>query len=322
MLAMNLFSLGPPDASYQLPPAFSQGALAVDDIYNAMYWFSLVFTVVITAATLYFVVKYKRKKGDVLETPGNYTVLEITWTVIPILFIIVLFHVGFKGYISQAVAYEGSMEIRVRGTRWKWEFEYPNGMRENGVLMVPVNKPVKLILSSDDVIHSFYVPGVRLKKDAVPGMYSTIAFLPDQIGDMQVFCAEYCGTSHSGMLATVKVVPQNEFDDYMKEGPKKPDDLTVEQWGEKLFAQNNCNTCHSRDGSKSPGPTFKGVYGRQESICQPSSLSIKIDESYMKESIQKPQAKIVCGFTTTQMPQFSLSDRQIDALISYLKTVQ
>jgi cytochrome c oxidase subunit 2 len=320
MLATNL--LDPQPTSFQLPPAFTQGALAVDDIFNAMFWFSVVFTVVITGAVLYFIVKYKRKKGDVLETPGNYTVLEITWTVIPILFIVVLFHVGFKGYINQAVAYENSMEVRVRGTRWKWEFEYPNGMRENGVLMLPANKPVKLILSSDDVIHSFFVPGARLKKDAVPGLYSTVAFLPDQLGDMQVFCAEYCGTSHSAMLATIHVVPQQQFDDYMKEGPQKPPELTNEQWGEKLFLQNNCNTCHSRDGSRSPGPTFKGVYGRHEMMGTPSGMAVDIDDAYLKESIQKPQAKIVLGYTTVQMPQFSLSDRQVDALIAYLKTIK
>ena len=316
MLAMHIV----PDASFQMPPAMTAAATDIDDVYYAMYWFSLVFTVAITAATLYFVAKYKRKKGDKLETPGNYTVLEITWTVIPILFIVVLFHVGFKAYINNAVAAEGAMEIRVRGERWKWEFEYPNGMRENGVLTVPVNKPVKLILSSSDVIHSFFVPAFRLKKDAVPGMYSTIAFEPNVVGAAQVFCAEYCGTSHSGMLATINVVPQQEFDDLMKEGPKQPPELSKEQWGEKLFAQNNCNTCHSRDGSKSPGPTFKGVFGRNEMMSTGTGLAI--DDNYLRESILKPQAKIVMGYTQVQMPQFSLSDRQVDALIAYLKTIK
>ena len=310
-----------PSTTYQLPEAFSAAALDYDNIYYAMYWFSLVFTVVITVATLWFVVKYKRKKGDKLEPPGNVTVLEITWTVIPVLFIVVLFHVGFKGYVSQAVPYESATEIRVRGTRWKWEFEYPNGMRENGVLEVPVNKPVKLILSSDDVIHSFYLPAFRLKKDAVPGMYSSISFLPNTVGEAQVFCAEYCGTSHSGMLATLKVVKQEEFDDYMKKGPQLPEGLTMAQWGEKLFAQNNCNTCHSRDGSKSPGPSFKGLYGRDEMMGTPSNMMVKIDDGYIKESIQKPQAKIVMGYTAVQMPQFGLSDLQVDALIAYLKTL-
>jgi cytochrome c oxidase subunit 2 len=310
-----------PATTFQLPAAFSAAALDVDDIYYAMYWFSLVFTVVITGATLWFLVKYKRKPGDKLEPPGNVTVLEITWTVIPILFIVVLFHVGFKGYVSQAVPYEGATEIRVRGTRWKWEFEYPNGMRENGILQLPINKPVKLILSSDDVIHSFYLPAFRLKKDAVPGMYSSISFLPNTLGESQVFCAEYCGTSHSGMLATVKVVKQEEFDDYMKKGPQLPDGLTMPQWGEKLFAQNNCNTCHSRDGSKSPGPTFQHLYGRDEMMGTPANMMVKIDDAYIKESIQKPQAKIVMNYTSVQMPQFGLSDLQVDALIAYLKTL-
>jgi cytochrome c oxidase subunit II len=193
-------------------------------------------------------------------------------------------------------------------------------MRENGVLTVPVNKPVKLILSSSDVIHSFFVPAFRLKNDAVPGMYSTIAFEPNVIGEAQVFCAEYCGTSHSGMLAKINVVSQADFDTFMREGPKKPDELTVEQWGEKLFAQNNCNTCHSRDGSKSPGPTFKGVFGRNEMMS--TGTGVDIDDNYLRESIQKPQAKIVMGYNQVQMPQFSLSDRQIDALIAYLKTIK
>lgn len=309
-----------PEGSFQMPPAMTAAASDIDEVYYAMYWFSLIFTIVITAATLYFVVKYKRKKGDKLETPGNFTVLEITWTVIPILFIIVLFHIGFNAYINNAVAPEGAMEIRVRGERWKWEFEYPNGMRENGVLTVPVNKPVKLVLSSSDVIHSFFVPAFRLKKDAVPGMYSTIAFEPNATGDAQVFCAEYCGTSHSGMLATIKVVDQKTFDDYMEKGPQQPPELTKEQWGEKMFLQNNCNTCHSRDGSKSPGPTFKGVFGRQETMS--TGETITIDDNYLLESITKPQAKIVKDYTQVQMPQFKFSQLQVDALIAYLKTIK
>jgi cytochrome c oxidase subunit 2 len=317
---MNMLAMMNPEPSFQMPAAMTAAASEIDDVYYAMYWFSLVFTVVITAATLYFVAKYRRKKGDILEPPGNVTVLEITWTVIPILFIIVLFHIGFKAYINNAVAAEGAMEVRVRGERWKWEFEYPNGMRENGALTVPVGKPVKLVLSSSDVIHSFFVPAFRLKKDAVPGMYSTIAFEPNVMGDAQVYCAEYCGTSHSGMLAMIHVVDQKTFDDFMKEGPKKPDDLTPEQWGEKLFTQNNCNTCHSRDGSKSPGPGFKGMYGRDEMMS--TNDMIKIDDNYIRESILKPQAKVVMGFTTVQMPQFALSDRQVDAIIAYLKTIK
>jgi cytochrome c oxidase subunit 2 len=318
MLAMINFD---PTPTFQLPAAFSLAALDVDDIYYAMYWFSVFFTVAITGATLWFVVKYRRKKGDKLEPPGNVTVLEITWTVIPVLFIVVLFHVGFKGYVNQAVPYEGAMEIRVRGTRWKWEFEYPNGMRENGVLQIPVNKPIKLILSSDDVIHSFYLPAFRLKKDAVPGMYSSISFLPNTLGEAQVFCAEYCGTSHSGMLAKVNVVTQETFDDYMKKGPQLPEGMTMAQWGEKLFAQNNCNTCHSRDGSKSPGPTFQHLFGRSETMGTPAGITLTIDDAYLKESIQKPQAKIVLNYTSVQMPQFGLSDLQVDALIAYLKTL-
>jgi cytochrome c oxidase subunit 2 len=309
-----------PEPSFQLPAPMSTGAPEVDWLYYAIYWFSVLFTVAITVTMIYFVVKYRRRKGDRLEAPGHYTRLELFWTITPIFFIIVLFHLGFQGYIHNSIAAEDALEIRVRGRKWLWEFEYPNGMRETSNLKVPINRPVKLILSSDDVLHSFFIPAFRLKKDAVPGMYSSIPFEANVLGDAQVFCAEYCGTSHSGMLATIKVVTQEEFDKFLKEGDKKPDDLTPAQWGEKLFAKNACPTCHSRDGSASPGPTFKGVYGRRETLA--SGQSVEVDENYIRESILKPQAKVVQGYTNVIMPAFVLTDPQLDALIAYLKTIK
>jgi cytochrome c oxidase subunit II len=302
----------------------SEGAPHIDWVYYAIYYFSLFFTVVITGATLYFVYKYKRKKGDKLEPPTDFTRLEIIWTVAPLFFIVLLFHVGFKGYVKNAVAADGAIEIRARAKQWLWEFEYPNGMRENGKLVLPVNRPVKVIISSDDVLHSFYIPEFRIKKDAVPGMYTSIPFLPTVVGDAHVFCAEYCGTSHSAMLASVKVMPQAEWDDYMKKGPPPPpgcpQGTASACWGEQLFTQNACPTCHSRDGSKSPGPTFKGVFGRHEQMM--TNDFVDIDENYIKESIRKPQAKIVMGYNTVVMPTFTLSDNQVDSLIAYLKTIK
>ena len=151
-------------------------------------------------------------------------------------------------------------------------------------------------------------------------MYSNVSFTPTKLGDMQVYCAEYCGTSHSGMLATIKVVTPDEFQEYMDKGPEKPGDKTPEQWGEELYASNACKTCHSVDGSKMPGPTWKGLWGKQETM--ESGETITVDENYVKESILKPQAKISKGFTTTQMPPYTLNDAQIDALIAYMKTLK
>jgi cytochrome c oxidase subunit 2 len=306
--------------NFQLPEQLSTGAAEVDDLYMFCYWFSVLFTAAITAVMLYCIVKFRRSKGAKAEPVGHNLVLELVWTVIPIFFVVWLFHWGFKVYVHNAIAQESSMEIRVRGKKWLWEFEYPNGNRENGVIRIPLNRPVKFVLSSEDVLHSFFVPGARMKKDAVPGMYSNISFTPTTLGDMQVFCAEYCGTSHSGMLATIKVVTPEEFDEYMKKGPEKPGDKTPAQWGEALYTSNACKTCHSTDGSKMPGPTWKGLYGKTESMAD--GTSVTVDENYIKESILKPQAKITAGFTTTQMPPFTLNDAQIDAIIAYMKTLK
>ena len=329
MVIGSLFDPNPMKWDGQMPESMAVGAAHIDWVYYAIYYFSLFFQVVITGLMLYFVWKYKRRKGDKLETPPDLTRLEILWTVLPLFFIVILFHVGFKGYVKNAIAGDGALEVRVRGKQWLWEFEYPNGMKENGKLILPVNRPVKMIMSSEDVIHSFFIPEFRVKKDVVPGMYSNVVFEANKLGSAHVFCTEYCGTSHSGMLADVKIVSQQEFDDYMKEGPRNPNCLDPNapcpaeakaKWGETLFVQNACVTCHSRDGSKSPGPTFKGIFGRKEQMSTGDMMDV--EENYIKESIRKPQAKIVMGYTNVVMPAFTISDRQIEALTEYLKTIK
>ncbi len=314
--------MNPQSTDWQLPPAMASTAGAYDSLYYFILWFSVVFTVGITGAMIYFLVKYRRKKGDrPHKTLVDLTKLEIFWTVVPVILIFPLFHLGFRDYVKNAVAAESSIEIRVRAKQWLWDFEYPNGMRENNKVLFPINRPIKMVMSSEDVIHSFYIPEFRLKKDVVPGMYSTITFTPTVLGDAHVFCAEYCGTSHSGMLADVKIVTQAEYDDYIKKGPQKPDDLSEAQWGEKLFTQNGCSTCHSRDGvTHSQCPNLKGIWHRNETLT--TNTKVDVDENYIKESIRQPQAKIVLGYTNVVMPTFALTDLQVDAIIAYFKTLQ
>ncbi|MBK8218760.1 MAG: cytochrome c oxidase subunit II [Myxococcales bacterium] len=315
----------PQEQNFQLPPAMSTGAAEVDWLYMFLYWFSVVFTVVIWGATAYFVVKYKRQKGVKAEPTQDYTKLELFWTITPLIGIVFLFHWGYTAYVHNATAAEGSMEVRVRGKRWSWAFEYPTGDSEPNDLYLPVNKPVKLILSSEDVLHSFYIPAFRQKRDAVPGMYSFITFTPNQLGEAQVFCAEYCGKDHSYMLAKIHVVTDEEYKKHIDELSKMPNEfasLGVEgpaKWGESLFKKNNCTSCHSVDGSKIVGPSMKGIFGTP----QPTNAgSIVADENYLRESILKPQAKIVTGFENAQMPPFVFKDAQIDALIAYIKSVK
>lgn len=337
--------------SLQLPPQLTTNAAEYDSLYNFLYYFSLFFTVVITAAMLYFVVKYRRRPGVKPEPAGHALLLETAWTVLPLFFIIFLFHWGFKVFVKNAVAYEGSMEVRVRGQKWLWTFEYPNGYSEATELRIPVGKPVKLIMSSEDVIHSFFVPGARLKKDVVPGMYSTLSFVPTQVGDLQVYCAEYCGGAegdpeaakssdppqlrvaglnkgHWGMIGVIHVMKQDEFDKWVANPPPpmcteangQQHECKPSEWGEKLYTKNGCGACHSVDGKALVGPSWKGLFGRQEVMT--TGESVVADENYIKESILKPTSKIVKGYENGNMPPYTLSDRQIDALIAYMKTLK
>src|SRR4029079_9841798 len=164
-----------------------------------------------TAALLFFVAKYKRRKGVASEPTGPFMKLELFWTITPTIFIFFLCRAGLVGSIRNATAAEGATEIRVRAKKWSWEFEYPSGDRDPGELTLALGRRDKIIGSSDDVLHSFYIPEFRMKRDAVPGQYSFIQFTPTKAGDAHVFCAEYCGTSHSAMLATVKVLPPAEY---------------------------------------------------------------------------------------------------------------
>jgi cytochrome c oxidase subunit 2 len=329
----------PAPAAFDLPPAMAQDAADVDWLYNMIYYISVFFTAVITGLMLYWVKIYKRKRGDKRTETPHYPRLEIIWTVIPCFFVVFLFHVGFKAYMKQAIAGQDALEIRVRGQKWFWTFRYPNGREENNHLFLPVGKQVKFVISAQDVLHAFYIPGARLKKDAVPGMYTTMVMTPTVEGDTPVFCAEYCGAplgypepalegaphgGHSAMMAMIHVVSQQEFDKFIKEGPKRPEGLTDAQWGGKLYKENACVTCHSTDGAKGTGPTWKGMFGKPVELNAGLSGGIgntMVDEAYVHESIAKPQAKVVMGFNPV-MPPYNLTDKQVDAIIEYMKTLQ
>jgi cytochrome c oxidase subunit 2 len=314
--------------NFQLPPAMADTAPPIDKAYDFIFWFSVVFFVAITASMLYFITKYKRQKGVRPEPTGHFMKLELFWTITPTIFIFFLFHAGFTGYIRNATASEGATEIRVRAKKWSWEFEYPTGDRVPAELTLEKGRPYKMIISSEDVLHSFYIPEFRMKRDAVPGQYSFIQFTPTVAGDAHVFCAEYCGTSHSGMLASVKVLEPEEYKKWETTLGKcvgTPEECQPEKWGEKLFTKNGCPTCHGVGGagqiggSKSPGPKLAGLFGHQENT---SAGAVTVDENYIRESILRPNAKIVTGYTTVQMPPFVMKDVQLDAIIAYVKSLK
>jgi cytochrome c oxidase subunit 2 len=342
--------------NFQLPPAMAVEAKGIDDLYLFLFWFSVAFFVAIVVASLWFIYKYPRRKGAHGEAPLHITKLEIFWTVVPFIFIIFLFHLGFKPYIQNAIAAEGATDIRVRASQWRWEFEYPDGSRDTTLHLV-VNQPYRMVISSEDVIHAFYIPEFRMKKDAIPGSYSQVAFTANVEGWAHVFCAEYCGApttppgklepgsitapwnGHAGMLTMVKVEKKEEFDKYLEklsgpgEDPVTHLPETPEKWGARLFVKNGCTACHTTDGSwKGLGPDFKGLFGRDEEMADGSHVTI--DDNYIVESITKPNAKKVkttpkaksgnpaANYEKTDMPPFVMKEKQMSALITYLKSLK
>ena len=286
---------------------------------------SVVCTVLIVGAMLYFAVVYRQKDGKDHETPaieGN-TTLEVLWTVFPTLVCIWVAWLGYDAFVDIRTPPANAMEVNVTGRKWAWDFQYKNGKKTTNELVVPVDEPVKLIMTSKDVLHSFFVPVMRTKMDVIPGRYTHEWFRPIKTGDFQVFCTEYCGKEHSGMLARFKVLPRAEFERWLEDDSEerrlaamKPSDL-----GKELYTSKQCVTCHSLDGSPRVGPSWLKAFGREGKLADGSSY--KIDENYIRESILYPQAKVVAGYPAMGMPSYSgqLSDDEITAIIEFIKTI-
>jgi cytochrome c oxidase subunit 2 len=322
------------EATVQLPEQMSTHAPQVDWLYYFLYWMSVAFFVAITGAALYFVYKYRRRPGVKAAPPSHNTALEIAWTFAPLILLVYLFHQGFRGYMHLRVAPANAMEIRVRAYQWGWEFTYPNGAVEPGELHVPVHRPVRLVMSSSDVIHSFFVPSFRMKQDVVPGQYQTLWFEATHEGTTDLFCAEYCGApegggqpggyGHSTMLGHVVVESDQAYSHHTEALFRMPDRFAAPggggepAWGAQLYHDFNCFTCHTNDGNAGQGPTWRGMWGRHETFTDGTSLDV--DANYIRESILQPQARIVRGFGPV-MPRASLRDPQINAIIAYIRSL-
>ncbi len=315
--------------TFQMPPQMSTLAAGVDDTYYFIYWLSVLFLVGITGAVVYFAWKYKRVPGVKAAPTGHNTPLEIGWTVAPIFVLIFLFHAGFKGYLDMSVVPADAIEIRVRGSQWSWDFEYPNGGHSNK-LHAPLHKPVKLIMSSADVLHAFFVPAFRIKRDLVPGMYTSLWFEATDTGEVDLFCAEYCGgrtvgdnsSGHWSMITSVIVETPDAYQKFVDGIGGRPGEIkTDEEWGAKLWDTKNCKSCHTVDGSKAAGPSWKGKYGTMETMTDGKQMMV--DENYIRESILDPQAHIVKDFGPVMPPyKGTVSDKELDALIKYIKTLK
>jgi cytochrome c oxidase subunit 2 len=244
--------------------------------------------------------------------------LEISWIVVPTILVLLVFNWGFKSFIKMNVAPPNAYEIQAEAWKWNWLFTYPNGTQSD-TLYVPEGRPVKVTMSSRDVIHSFFVPAFRVKQDVLPNRYTSVWFEATNQGTYDLFCTEYCGTNHSDMITKTKVVSQQEFSDWVESGGGATDDMPLPQLGERLYRQQGCNACHSLDGSRMVGPTWQGLYGTENHAMADGS-TVTADENYLREAILEPGATIVEGYSNVMPANYqSLSERELSALIAFMK---
>lgn len=299
----------------------------VDKAFLIILGISFLFLIGLTVVMIYFIYKYNRKRNPVATQIHGSTKLEIIWTVVPFILTMVMFYYGWAGWKPMHKPPKDSLEITVYGRMWNFSFEYANGKRTD-TLYVPKDQPVKLNLKALDVLHSLYIPAFRVKQDMVPGMKDNFMwFEPKKEGLYDLFCAEYCGLQHSYMYSTVKVMEQEAFNAMLADTTR----ATVAEvesptaTGKRIMQNIGCFACHTLDGSRLVGPTFKGLWGETQTVVTgKETRQITVDEEYIKRSIYDPNADVVEGFGKGLMVSYQgqLSDEDIANIIEFLKTVK
>lgn len=301
-----------------MPEQASTMAASVDHLFFFLLAVSAFFAVLIAVLVVVFAVKYRRVHEASVGAPiHGGLVLELTWTIIPLGIGIVMFAWGASVYFDMARVPQNAVEVYITGKRWMWKAQHLTGQKEINALHVPVGQPVKLIIQSEDVIHSFFVPAFRAKMDAVPGRITTMWFEATKPGRYHLFCAEYCGTNHSGMIGYVEAMEPNAYQTWLGGGAAQ--EGTLAEAGEQLFNKLGCITCHSGD-SQARGPNLQGVFGTTVTLA--NGQQIQFDEEYARESILNPQAKMVQGYLPL-MPTFQglINEDGLAQLIEYLKSL-
>jgi len=291
-------------------------ASQVDGLYLFLVSVSVFFTLLIFALVFVFAVKFRKSAHAKAEHIEGSLPLELTWTLIPLGITMIFFAWGALIYFQEARPPRGAMEVYAVGKQWMWKFEHETGQREINALHIPVGRDVKMIMSSQDVIHSFYVPAFRIKQDVLPGRYTTTWFRPTKVGTYHLFCAEYCGTEHSGMIGEVVVMEATAYQAWLANGGTT---ASMSANGKELFSQLGCATCHRFD-TQGRGPNLVGIFGKPVQLND--GRTVMADENYIRESILNPQAKIVAGFQPI-MPTFQgqVTEESLGALVSYVKSL-
>ncbi|MDP2114826.1 MAG: cytochrome c oxidase subunit II [Bacteroidota bacterium] len=298
----------------------------VDKSFVIIMGISFVFLIGLTFTMLYFVFKYNKHKNPVATQIKGSTKLEIIWTIIPTILVLVMFYYGWAGWAPMKKAPDDSFNIKVTARMWNFTFEYENGKRTD-TLFVPMDKAVKLNLVSLDVIHSLYIPSFRVKEDVVPGREKMVWFIAQREGLYDLFCTEYCGLNHSYMINTVKVMPEQQFNSWYVDTTQQVAAITDSPAanGKRIMKNIGCFACHTVDGSKLIGPSFKGVYGHDVTVITGGKERVvTIDDEYIKRSIYDPNADVVKGFNKGLMMPYEgqLSDEDIVQITEYLKTLK
>jgi cytochrome c oxidase subunit 2 len=290
----------------------------VDSLFLFILTVTGLFTILIWAALLYLAIRYRRRSDAdrPAEVHGSIA-LELTWTVIPLVLMMVMFAWGAKVYFHLNRPPDDAMTVSVVAKRWMWKMQQPTGQREINELHVPAGRAVKLVLTSEDVIHSFFVPAFRIKKDVVPGRYNVAWFRATKSGTYHLFCAEYCGTEHARMTGRIVVMEPDAYQTWLAGGPTPESPVAA---GEKLFTDLNCITCHRAD-SAGRGPVLQGLFGRPVKLSD--GETVVADEAYLRESIVNPAARVVAGYQPV-MPTFQsqVSEEQLIALVAYIHSLQ
>jgi cytochrome c oxidase subunit 2 len=302
-------------------PLFPEQASSMAPTVDALYFFILgvtaFFALVVVVLVLYFAVKYRDDTGLKVGAPITGSIpLEIGWSLIPFFVAMAIFVWATVVFFQIVRPPDQTLEIYATGKRWMWRFQHLDGQREINQLHVPVGRPIKITFTSEDVLHDLYIPVMRVKADAIPGRYSSIWFTPTKTGEFHIFCAEYCGTRHSGMTGTIYVMAQNDYQAWLTGGGLTG---SMSARGEQLFQQLACNTCHVSDGS-GRGPSLAGVFGSR--VRLDNGQTVVVDESYLRESILTPQMKLVQGYGPL-MPTFQglINEDGLLSLIEYVKTL-
>jgi cytochrome c oxidase subunit 2 len=282
---------------------------------------SVALLALITFLMIYFVIRYRRSRHPTPEDIRGSTWLEIIWTLVPTVIVLTMFYYGLTGFTTLKKTPEGAMKVKVFARMWSWTFEYENGIKAEA-LRAPAGKPVLLLLTSQDIIHSFYIPAFKIKQDAVPGMENHLWFKATEVGTYEALCAEYCGLRHSYMMAKVEVLSEEEYKKWYETKGEEVKATKGAPDGLQLFVERGCKACHSIDGSPLVGPTMKGLFGKNIIVIEDGKeRTVVADEAYLQRSILDPNADIVKGYPPV-MPKQQYSDEEVKALTDYIRDLK